>query len=253
MKIIHYLFLFFLFYLPFLCVAETNDHVSIDQSLQQLSLDLTKGIQTPLKKAEKIAVFIAEHYERDGFKKKEKDNAAKKNKTYTASYENNMQQTKVGDSYDFADLYQQMCSAIGLEVIIIEGYAGKNIESFSVKRKEQKAIKQASQMLSGRPDSSLERYKSAWNAVKIDDKWILVDTYWMIKGEKYAYKNIQSEKRMKRVLEQNKTKKLSKKNSSLDMDFFNAKPKNMIKTHYPFDESYQFLKKPYSFNKFLNR
>ncbi|MBQ3034937.1 MAG: hypothetical protein IJD25_02665, partial [Alphaproteobacteria bacterium] len=75
----------------------------------------------------------------------------------------------------------------------------------------------------------------------------------MIKGEKYSYKNIQSEKRMKRILKQNQGKKLSKKNSSIDMDFFDAKPKDMIKTHFPFDETYQLLKNPYSLNRFLNQ
>lgn len=240
-----------MFTLPVLANQEASSMG--EKSLPQIVSSLTKNIKNPLKKAKVLAVFIAEHYERDGFIKKEKENATKRGKIYKIPYQSNLFETKIGDSYAFADLYQQMCQLAGLEAVVIEGYSGRRIEAFSVKRKEQKAIKQAFNMLSGKQDSSLERYKSAWNAVKIDDKWILVDTYWMIKGEKYSYKNIQSEKRMKRILKQNQGKKLSKKNSSIDMDFFDAKPKDMIKTHFPFDETYQLLKNPYSLNRFLNQ
>lgn len=253
MQYIKIIFLCFCLIFSFQSFAEKEKNQTNQKSLNEIVATLTKGIENPLKKAKVLAIFIAEHYERDGFLKKEKDNAAKKGKTYSIPYESNLFEDKIGDSYAFAKLYQQMCQIAKLESVIIEGYAGKRIESFGVKRKEQKAIKQTFNTLLNKQDTSLDRYKSAWNTVKIDNKWILVDTYWMIKGEKYSYKNIQSEKKMKRILKQNKSKKISKQNSSIDMDFFNAKPKEMIKTHYPFNETYQLLKKPYSLNRFLNQ
>ncbi len=253
MKYIKIIFLCFCLIFSLPSLAEKEKTQTNSKSIHEIVSTLTKGIENPLKKAKVLAIFMAEHYARDGFLKKEKDNASKKGKKYSASYESNLFEDKIGDSYAFAKLYQQMCQTAGLEAVIIEGYAGRRIESFGVKRKEQKAIKQTFNLLANKQDSSLERYKSAWNAVKIDNKWILIDTYWMIKGEKYAYKNIQSEKRMKRILKQNKNKKLSKQNTSIDMDFFNAKPKELIKTHYPFDETYQLLKNPYSLNRFLNQ
>ena len=253
MQKIKILFLCFCLIFSFSSLAKNEKEQTNSKPLNEVVLNLTKGIDNPLKKAKVLAIFIAEHYERDGFLKKEKDEAAKKGKKYSNPYQSNLFEEKIGDSYAFAKLYQEMCQSAELEAVIIEGYAGKRIESFGVKRKEQKAIKQSFNMLTNKTDTSLERYKSAWNAVKINNTWILVDTYWMIKGEKYAYKNIQSEKRMKRILKQNKNKKLSKQNTSIDMDFFNAKPKEMIKTHYPFDETYQLLKQPYSLNRFLNQ
>lgn len=253
MKNIIYFFLSCFLFFTCQTFAETHTDYSKSETIEDISHNIVKGIKDPLKKAEALAIFIAEHYERDGFLKKERDNAARKNKIYKTPYQNDLFETKIGDSYAFADLYQHMCQSVGLQAIVIEGYAGYRIESFGVKRKEQKAIKSAFQSLTGKPDTFLEKYKSAWNGVKIDDKWILVDTYWMVQGKKYAYKNIQTEKQMKRILEKNKRKKLKKQNFAIDMKFFNPKPKEMIKTHFPFDKTYQFLKRPYSLNKFLNQ
>lgn len=251
MRFIHSI-VFFLFCVTFSTslMAQYIDNI---QSIEETAQNLVKKTTNPKKKAEILAVFIAKHFERDGFLKKEKEKAAKHRKIYTAPYQNNLWEAKIGDSYQFADLYQQMCESVGLKTIVIEGYAGHNIEPYSAIRPQQKAVRSASSMISGREDTSLERYKSAWNAVQINNKWILVDTYWMIKGEKYSYNSVSNKKRMERIFENNKKRKLTKKNASLDMDFFDIPPKQMIKTHYPFDETYQFLKQPYSLNRFLSQ
>lgn len=253
MKVVNFFFLCFcfIFFLP--ASADDKQPILQDKNIKEIALTETKDIKNPLKKAEALAVFVAKYHERDGYIQKEKEEAANKNKKFVKPYESNLFETKIGDSFAFATLYQQLCSAVGLNTVIIEGYAGRHIESFGVKRQRQKAIKEAFHMITDKEDNSLEKYRSAWNAVKIGEKWILVDTFWMIKGEKYPYRTVQSLKRMKRILENNKKKSRSKKNTSLNMTFFNPRPKEMIKTHFPFNETYQFLNHPYSLNRFLSQ
>ena len=212
---------------------------------------VTKGITNEKKKAEALARFVASYYERDGFLEKERLNAFKKKKVYVPEYENNFFYSKVGDSYGFSSLYQELCEAVGLTAVIIEGYAGKNIYAYANVRPEGQVVRVASSMLTGKKDISLERYKSAWNGVKIKDKWILVDTYWMIRGEKTAHKNISSARQMERTLKKAEKQPLKKVNNAIDMTFFDAKPRTFIKTHFPFNEKWQLLKQPISLYQFL--
>ena len=222
------------------------------ESPKEVAEMLVKSNDTDLKKAKKIAEFIATYFERDGFLEKEKFNSVKKNKVFEKPYKNDFFKTKVGDSFDFAKLYKEMCQAVGLEAVVIEGYAGQNIKSFNVVRAEQKAIHQGIDMMMGKIDSSLERYASAWNGVKIKDKWILVDTYWMIKGEKVAYKNVSSVRQMERILEQNKKRPFKRKNVGFDTRYFDATPREMIKTHFPYDAEWQLLRRPVPLQEFVN-
>ena len=222
------------------------------ETIKKLALEQVLKTDSDLTKAKKLAEFVATHFERDGFFEKEKLKAAKKNKVYEKPYKNNILKTKVGDSVEFAKLYQQLCLAVGLEAVVVEGYAGKNIKSYNVVRHEQKAIKGAFEMMTGKIDSSLERYHSAWNAVYINSKWILVDTYWMIKGERKAYRSVSSVRQMEKVLAQSEKQKLKRTNGSIDKKYFNAKPKEMIKTHFPYDEKWQLLSHPISLSNFVN-
>lgn len=233
-----------------LSFAKETPPLNEAQQIKELATSLVLKNDSELIKAKKLAEFVASHFERDGFLEKEKLKAAKKNKVYEKSYKNNLFQTKVGDSVEFAKLYKDLCEAVGLTSVVIEGYAGKNIKAYNVVRPEQKAIKQTFEMMTGKIDSSLERYHSAWNGVKVNGKWILVDTYWMIKGEKVAHKSVSSVRQMERVLAQKQKQKLKRKNS-VDTRFFNIKPKEMIKTHFPYDEKWQLLPHPISLNEFV--
>ena len=237
-----------LFFAPSLKAGDLFDE---PETIKKIALEQVLKTDSDLTKAKKLAEFVATHFERDGFFEKEKLKAAKKNKVYEKSYKNNILKTKVGDSVEFAKLYQQLCLAVGLNAVVVEGYAGKNIKAYNVVRHEQKAIKQAFEMITGKIDSSLERYHSAWNAIQINGKWILVDTYWMIKGEKMAYKSVSSARQMEKVLFQSEKQKLKRKNSAIDKKYFNIKPKEMIKTHFPYDEKWQLLSHPVSLNNFV--
>ena len=222
-----------------------------NEMIKKIALEQVLKTDAELTKARKLAEFVATHFERDGFFEKERLKASKNNRVYEKPYKNNILKTKVGDSVDFAKLYQSLCQAVGLTVVVIEGYAGRNIQSYNVIRSDQKAIKQAFEMVTGKMDSSLERYHNAWNAVQVNKKWILVDTYWMINGEKRAHKSVSSVRQMERVLAQSEKKKLKRTNGAIDKKYFNAKPKEMIKTHFPYDEKWQLLSRPISFNEFV--
>ncbi len=250
---------FLIYFLFFICLcfvsadilAEQDGQKELYSNVQEIATSLVLKNDSELIKAKKLAEFVATHFERDGFYEKEKLKAAKKNKVYEKPYKNDLFQTKVGDSIAFAQLYKQLCEAVGLNAVVVEGYAGKNIKAYNVVRHEQKAIKQAFEMVTGKIDSSLERYHSAWNVVQVNGKWILVDTYWMIKGEKSAYKSVSSVRQMEKILKQNQSKKLKRKNTAIDKRFFNIKPKEMIKTHFPYDEKWQLLPHPISLNEFV--
>ncbi len=235
----------------FVSSSKANDLFDETETIKKIALEQVLKTDSDLTKAKKLAEFVATHFERDGFFEREKLKAAKKNKVYEKPYKNNMLKTKVGDSVEFANLYQQLCLAVGLNAVVVEGYAGKNIKAYNVVRHEQKAIKGAFELVTGKIDSSLERYHSAWNAVYINSKWILVDTYWMIKGEKAAYKSVSSVRQMEKALAQSEKQKLKRKNSAIDKKYFNTKPKEMIKTHFPYDEKWQLLSHPVSLNNFV--
>ncbi len=224
-----------------------NQEITVDE----VAKIVTKGISSDKKKAEALAVFVASYYERDGFLEKEKLNAFRKGKVYQKEYGNNFFYSRVGDSKDFALLYQALCSAVGLKAVVVEGYAGKNVYAYGAVRPEQQIVRMTSSLLTGKKDISLERYRSWWNALEIKGKWILVDTYWMIRSEKSAYKNISSAKKMAKKLAQNEKRPLRPVNNSVDKSFFDAKPKDFIKTHFPFEEKWQLIKPPVSLSRFL--
>lgn len=200
-------------------------------SIETIAKSIVKEGDADLLKAKKIAVFVATHFERDGFLEKEKYNASKKNKIYEKPYQNNLLDSKIGDSHDFATLYQALCQAVGLEVEIVKGYADKRIRTHGRASMQQKAVRDTFKMVGKRQDALFENQAATWNRVKIDGRWILVDTYWMIKGERMAHKNVSSVRQMEKIIERGKTKPLKSKNNPLDMRYFNANEKEFLKTH----------------------
>ena len=61
----------------------------------------------------------------------------------------------------------------------------------------------------------------AWNAIKINEKWILIDSTWAREF-----------------------------NGEISDFYFNTSPEQFIFTHYPFDQGHQFLEKPLSITEF---
>jgi len=63
---------------------------------------------------------------------------------------------KKGICQDYSELFQALCKSVGIECVIIEGSS----RDFR------------------RPFSNAQRNRHAWNAVKIDEQWHLVDATW---------------------------------------------------------------------------
>lgn len=111
----------------------------------------------------------------------------------------------------FAKLFAYMARRAGLDALVISGKA--------------------------------EGGNHAWNAVKIKNKWYLLDVTWAQRGRK-AFVNIQNETRYLQEIEKRKTpfNKNAKKNPKRFNDnWFLVDPKEMIKTHIPNNKKWSLL------------
>ena len=66
-----------------------------------------------------------------------------------------------------------------------------------------------------------ENFRHAWNSIKINNSWLLIDTTWAQQFEK-----------------------------NISDYYFNTKPERLILSHYPEEEKWQLLTKPVSINHF---
>lgn len=226
------------------------------QSVQSIVQNLTSDLNSDLEKARILASFVAFQLDRNGYAERELEQSSQQNKPAQKMPSNDILKTRIGTSQEYAILYKQLCTAAGLNVVKIDGYAGNNIQSPD--RKDPaglQAVRHSVQQLTGLPDYRMQQYESSWNAVQIDDRWILVDTYRMIFGKKSIAKDITSHKEMIRFLKQREREgfrgnKLSQ-GKRIDEDYFNAKPNQFIKTHYPLNPKWQLLPVPVTWHSFL--
>ena len=111
----------------------------------------------------------------------------------------------------FADLFQYMATKAGLKSVIITG----------------QSMKQG----------------HAWNAVKIKDKWHLLDATWAASSQN-AFRGIKTDKSYKRAIEirerkiKNNRIKASKR---IKEEWFFAHPKQFFKTHTPHDKQWKLF------------
>lgn len=111
---------------------------------------------------------------------------------------------KKGVCEDYAALFSKMCTVVDIETKIITGYARQN------KNEIGKAPRSANH---------------AWNAVKLNNKWQLLDVTW-------ASGNTDPE-----------VKKFTK---SFKEGYFLTPPESFILNHYPTDSEHQYLENPLS-------
>ncbi len=116
-------------------------------------------------------------------------------------------QERIGVCSDYSSLFQALCGAAGLECVVISGY-GKGY-SYKV----------------GAP---ILDQNHAWNAVKIDDKWRLVDTIW---GTGYVDEDLKFVQRF-------------------EDHYFFAPPADFVLDHLPTDPKWQLLDTPLSKEEF---
>lgn len=219
---------------------------------QQLVEQLTKGLKTDEEKARVIAAWIAYQVQRNGFEYQKLIRASNDNKLADPPLENDIFKTRIGTPEEFAHLFEELGSMAGLEVKTIYGYAGWRVPAYRYERPKMQAIEPLIDKVRG-GEYKLQRYRSAWNAVKIDGEWKLLDTYWMIDGETRTGQE-KSERAMRTFLEKRmkKTPSLSSVTNGKRLNdmFFFPRPQRMIKTHYPDDDEWQLLPSPKSWSTF---
>lgn len=225
-------------------------------SKAQLVSYLTKDLQTDMQKARVLAAYIAYQFQRNGYEQRQLDKASQQRRPAPQPLSNDFLKTRIGTSFDFAKLYQELCTLAGLQAVTIKGYAGKNVRADQTDNKKLHALESGLKQLTNMPNYALQRYQAAWNAVKIDGQWVLIDTYWMISGNQSEAKDIENPRKMSRFLAQRerRTPSLSELTGSkqLDNDYFNAKPRFLIKTHYPLNNQWQLLPIPVTWGNFIS-
>ena len=219
---------------------------------EQLVAQLTNDLTTDTEKARVIAAWIAYQMDKNGYEYKKLAKASNGNRVADLPLENDPFLTRIGTSFDFAKLYAELATMAGLKVIIIDGYAGENIPASRYSGRLMQSIESSVNRIRG-GTYYLQRYESAWNAVNIDGKWQLVDTYWMSKNNKMIGQDL-TERQMIKEFEKRKRKLPSASqltaNKNINDDYFFAKPRQFVKTHFPFDSQWQLLPVPTTWTSF---
>lgn len=198
-----------------------RDYRAKSKDYQELALDLTAPFDSPTDKARAIYVWITDNVKYD-CKKLHKQG---KNKTESFSYQteterkqkidereislaNTAIKKKKGVCEDYAFLFQRMCSAVGIETEFVTGHLGGNSRNIG----------------------KIPRiFNHAWNSIKLDGIWYLVDA---TTGSGTSDANC---------------KKFHKKfNSGL----FMVNPEDMILSHFPDQPEWQYLPKPITKEEF---
>ena len=237
--------LFILFLCVFTFCANATSYRSVDSRAQkvpkQYEESLPKLVQYLVKpyenneekKARVLMAWIVYHIDYDDYKADTITQAAsRRRKRSQMAMTGDIFQTRVGVCQDIANLYQRMAGLAGLDSVVIGGYAG-----YGVSRR------------------NMEENRHAWNAVKINGQWEFVDPTWAMQGDVKAFEDVNSRSEHRREIKQRernsiKTNK-TRKNRSIDNRWFMTKPQEMIKTHYPDDDSWQLLPVPKRIGSFL--
>lgn len=230
---------------------------SVADTPQNLVTYLTKDLTDPSQKARVLAVWTAFQVQRDGYRRKILIQYSNRNARAPEPLPNDVFKTRIGTPQEFADLFQQLATLAGLESVVIDGFAGYDIPSFRYQDPVYAAGEVILRRYSNHTNYPLQRYRAAWNAVKIKDDWKLVDTYWMIAANHlYAAQDISSDRAMRRFLDKRMNRLPSRaeltRGKRINNDFFFAPPRRFVKTHFPLDSRWQLLPVPVSWSSFTN-
>ena len=176
---------------------------SAERSIGALAAYLTRPARSELEKARAIFRWVTQNiaYDADAFFSRRFRNARATAESVLKSRQG------VCDGY--ARIVEGLAKAAGLEVVRVSGYA----KGFGYEL----------------GDGIPERSNHAWNAVKADGRWILLDTTWgagAVSGESRSFVR------------------------SFQEHYFQTDPKEMIYAHLPEDPKWQLLDKPVSRAKF---
>lgn len=226
-----------------------------EQTKQQVVENLTQGLVLPADKARVLAAWIAYQVDRNGYEHRKLIKASSRNVLAEPPLKNDIFKTRVGTPQEFAQLYHELLTIAGLESVIINGYAGVNVPYSRYETPLMKALEGPINRMRG-GNYRLQRYVGAWNAVKINDEWKLVDTYWMIKPLDRMVGQGDSEREMisflnRRMNNLPSASRLSR-GKNLDDEYFFAKPRDFVDTHFPFDSKWQLLPVPRTWSSFTD-
>jgi len=200
--------------------ANAKNITEEDIELTNLAKQLTQNLTTEAEKARAIYMWLAGNIRYD-CKKYHKRNTpkfsayteeelAKKITTYHQKNLIRVLDRRRGVCEDYSRLFNALCQEIGLESVQIVG----NARDFH--KPYRKTL--------GEPH--------AWNGVKIEGKWYLIDATW---GAGYTDGGVTRF-----------TKRLSP-------GYFMVAPERLIQTHYPEDRKWQLLTKPLNQKTFANQ
>ena len=232
-------------------------NASVFETETELVTYLTDGLSDDQSKARVLAAWMVYQMERNGYRHKELIKYSNQNRPAPQALSNDSFKTRIGTPQEFANLFADLCRAAGLEVQVIPGYAGNNIQSFRYKKPAFQAAEVMLNYWTGE-NYPLQRYQASWNAVKINDNWELIDTYWMIANDRlYAAKNISSTTAMEHFLEKRIQRLPSRqqlaRGKRINNDYFCAKPTFFVKTHFPLDSKWQLLPLPRTWSAFIDQ
>ena len=180
---------------------------SIDYNTDKpLAIELTKNLKTDLEKVRSIFVWITDNIEYDVKRYRNPELYIKSNESTNDIIENTLA-TKMAVCGGYAKLFKTLCDDAGIESVYIEGLSRQYLES-----NEEKTVAD-----------------HAWNAVKINGKWLLLDTTWAsgtVFGNRFE--------------------------KSFDEYWFLTSPKEFFYSHYPTEQKWTLLGAKYNREKFYD-
>jgi hypothetical protein len=190
------------------------------ENVEDLALKLTQGLSSDAEKARVLFMWIAHHIRYDvgeirspskppQFQAQTKEALKAKIEAWQRESTEKTLKYRKGVCEHYSRLYKALCDAAGLEAVLIGG----NARDFY------------------RPGRNALGESHAWNAVKIDGEWRLLDATW---GAGYV-------------------KDGTKFYRSIAPGFFFTSPELFAQNHFPDDERWQLLQKPLSKKEFSDQ
>jgi hypothetical protein len=204
-------------------VAQSTDFARIDAHARNLRIrtadvaTMTRAIIAPcttdLEKARGIFVWITAHISYDCAQYHALDRDPNWNWWEGDSTRiRRILKSRLGICSDYAALCKRMCDVAGLECVVIIGWAKTSLEDVS--------------------DSLGRETNHAWNAVRLDGRWRLLDATWA-SGYADVHKNVFTRK--------------------FKEAYFLTDPLRFVLSHLPADPKWQLLDKPVSRRAFFAR
>ena len=173
---------------------------------KSLAKELTKNSTTELEKVRAIFIWITDNIEYD-FELYQSPELQDELYTSEANVIEHTLKNKKAICSGYSYLFKSLCDEIGIESVYISGFSKQFLDGF-----EKKPI----------PDH-------AWNAVKINNKWYLLDATWA-SGNGFG----------------NHFEK------GFDEYWFLTNPKEFIYNHYPVEQKWTLLSKDFTIEKFYD-